>query len=120
MMTLSQITTRIGTMAGAVAVSSVLLFVAPVHAAPNNSNYYYQVELAQTVPAQKEQVRGVLVKCEGTECRAPVASSSARNVCISIAREFGEVSAFRVEGKAFDAEQIAACNGKGKMKVAKK
>lgn len=118
-MTLSQITARLASMAGAIAVSSLLLFVAPVHAAPTNG-YYYQAELTQSVPAQKEQVRGVLVKCEGSECRAPIASSSARNVCISIAREFGEVSSFRVEGRAFDAEQIATCNGKGKVKVAKK
>lgn len=118
-MTLSQITARLGSMAGAIAVSSLLIFVAPVHAAPANG-YYYQVELAQTVPAQKEQVRGVLVKCEGTECRAPIASSAAKNVCISIAREFGEISSFKVAGKSFDAEQIANCNGKGKVNVAKK
>jgi hypothetical protein len=118
-MTLSQITARLGSLASAIAVSSVLLFVGPVHAAPGDG-YYYQAELAETAPVQKELVRGVMVKCEGTECRAPIASSSAKNVCISISREFGEVTAFKVGTRTFDAEQIAKCNGKAKVKVAKK
>ncbi len=117
--TARQITTRLGSLAGAIAVSSVLLFAVPAYAAPNNG-YYYQAELAETAPVQKELVRGVMVKCEGTECRAPIASSSAKNVCISISREFGEVTAFKVGTRTFDAEQIASCNGKAKVKVAKK
>ncbi len=118
-MTLSPITARLGSLAAAIAVSSVLLFATPAYAASGNG-YYYQAELAQTAPVQKELIRGVMVKCEGTECRAPIASSSAKNVCISISREFGEVTSFKVGKRTFDAEQIAKCNGKTKVKVAEK
>jgi hypothetical protein len=118
-MTLSQITARLGSFAGAIAVSSILLFVAPVHAASANAPHY-KAELAQPAAAAKATLRGVIVKCEGTACRAPIASSSPKNVCISVAREFGEVTSFKAGDRQFDAEEIADCNGKSGVQVAKK
>jgi hypothetical protein len=118
MMTLSHITTHLASLAGAIAVSSVLFFVAPLNAATGSSTHY-KVELAQAAPVQKATLRGVVVKCEGTACRAPIASSSPKNVCISVAREFGAVASFKAGDRDFDAEEIAACNGKGKVQVAK-
>lgn len=117
-MTLSQISSRASALVAAATVSSVLLFAAPqAHAAGNAP--YYKVELAQPAAKQKDVVRGVFVKCEGTACRAPMASSAPKNVCVSIAKEFGEIAAFTAGDRAFDATEIAACNGKPKEALAK-
>ncbi len=119
-MTLSTISTRMFAFTGAALVSSVLLFSATqVQAAPTTGTYY-QAELVQPAAKQKELVRGVFVKCEGITCRAPIASSAAKNMCISIAREFGAVSTFKVGDRAFDAAEIAKCNGAKRIEVAKK
>lgn len=117
-MTLSHVSTRIGALAGAAVISATLLFAAPqAHAA--NTGSYYKVELAQPTTAPKQLIRGVFVKCEGTACRAPMASSAPKNVCISIAREFGEVSGFAAGDRVFGADEIAACNGTNKDVIAK-
>jgi hypothetical protein len=118
MMTLSQISARMGVLAAATALSATLLFVAPqAHAASNSS--YYKVELAQPTTAKPELLRSVYVKCEGTSCRAPMASTAPKNMCISIAREFGEVAAFTAGERVFTAEEVAACNGNNAKAIAK-
>jgi hypothetical protein len=117
-MTLSHVSTRFGALAGAALVSATLLFVAPqAHAAGNGP--YYKVELAQPATAKQELIRSVFVKCDGATCRAPVASTAPKNMCISIAREFGEVTAFTAGERVFGAEELAACNGKNKEMIAK-
>jgi hypothetical protein len=118
MMTLSPLSLRFGALIGAVVASGTLLFAAPQAYAANGP--YYQVELAQPATAQKQLIRSVFVKCEGTACRAPLAASAPKNMCISIAREFGEVTAFTAGNRVFDATEIAACNEKTKIQVAKK
>jgi hypothetical protein len=116
-MTLSQVSTRVGALVGAVATSAVLLFAAPqAHA---STARYYTIELAQPVTAQKTIVRGVMFTCEGASCRAPIASSAPRNVCVSIAREFGEVSSFKAGDRVLDASDLATCNEKKKVNIAK-
>lgn len=61
MMTLSQISARMGALFAAAAVSATLLFAAPqAHAASNNS--YYKAELAQPTTAKPELLRSVYVK----------------------------------------------------------
>ncbi len=122
-MTLSHIsrsaaTIRAGAFAAAIATSTLFIGIAPqAHAA---TGPYYSVELAQPASLDKQLIRGVFVKCEGTACRAPEASSAPKNVCISIAREFGAVTSFKAGNRVFDATEIAACNGKTKTQVAKK
>ena len=116
-MTLSHFSARLGALAAASALSATLLFVAPqAHAATNGS--YYKAELAQPTAAKPELLRSVFVKCEGTSCRAPMASTAPKNMCISIARKFGEVSAFTAGERVFTADEIAACNGADAKAVA--
>ncbi len=119
-MTLSQISTRAAALAAAILTSATLIFIAPQAYAAAPSGSYYQAELAQAPAVQKQLVRGVFVKCEGTMCRAPIASSAAKNMCISVAREFGAVASFKAGERAFDAAEIEKCNGKVKTQVAKK
>ncbi len=117
-MTLSHVSTRFGALVGAALTTSVLLFAAPqAHAAP--AGPYYKAELSQPAASKQELLRSVFVKCEGTACRAPMASTAPKNMCISIAREFGEVSAFSAGDRVFTAEEVAACNGNKKEVIAK-
>ena len=117
-MTLSQISARMGALAAATALSASLLFAAPqAHATTKGS--YYQAELAQPTTAKAELLRSVYVKCEGTSCRAPIASTAPKNMCISIAREFGAVTAFTAGERVFTAEEVAACNGDNAKAIAK-
>ena len=125
-MTLSHVSYRAGALASAIVVSaatlslSLLAFASPVRAATGNNFSYYQAELTEAAPAQKEILRGVMVRCAGASCRAPIASSAPKYMCMSIAREFGAVSAFKAGDRDFTAEEIAACNGKDKASVARK
>lgn len=119
-MTLSQFSTRLGAFTAAVAVSSVLVLAAPQAFAAKRGGVYYTAHLAEAAPAQKELLRGVFVKCSDGRCIAPIASSAAKNMCVAIAREFGEVTSFKAGKRVFDAEQIQKCNEKGNVMVAKK
>lgn len=116
-MTLSQTSTRLGALVGAFATSAVLLFAAPqAHA---NTSRYYTVELAQPAASNKAVVRGVVFQCNGTSCRAPLTSSAPRNVCASVAREFGEVTSFKAGDRVLDASDLDGCNSKKKVVLAK-
>ena len=116
-MNLSQTSSRFGALVGAVATSAVLLFAASqAHA---NSGRFYTVELAQPAASSKAVVRGVVFQCEGTSCRAPVATSAPRNVCASVAKEFGEVTSFKAGDRLLEADDIATCNAKKKVVLAK-
>ena len=117
-MIFSPISARMGALSAAIALSAMLLFAAPqAHATTKGS--YYQAELAQPTTAKAELLRSVYVKCEGTSCRAPIASTAPKNMCISIAREFGAVTAFTAGERVFTAEEVAACNGVNAKAIAK-
>jgi hypothetical protein len=116
-MTLSHISTRFGAFVGAALTTSVLLFAAPQAHAGNAP--YYKAELAQPATAQKQLLRGVFVNCDGANCRAPQAGTAPKNMCITISRELGAVTAFSAGNRVFDATEIAACNEKTKERIAK-
>jgi hypothetical protein len=118
-MTLSQISAHLGTLAAAAVLSTTLLFGVSTQAQAANNSPYYKVELAQPAASKQELLRSVFVKCEGTACRAPMASTAPKNMCISIAREFGAVSAFSAGDRVFNADELATCNGNKKEVIAK-
>jgi hypothetical protein len=119
-MTLSHVSARAGALAAAAVLSTTLLFGVSTQAqAAPNKGPYYQAELAQPAPSKQELLRSVFVKCEGTACRAPMASTAPKNMCISIAREFGAVTSFSAGDRVFTADEIAACNGQQKEVIAK-
>lgn len=117
-MTLSHVSARFGVLAAAAVLSTSLLFGVATQAQAANGPYY-KVELAQPAASKQELLRSVFVKCEGTACRAPMASTAPKNMCISIAREFGAVSAFSAGDRVFTADELAACNGAKKEVIAK-
>ena len=109
---------RFGALIGALAVTAgvVAIPATPVQAAAAR---YYTVELAQPATAKQAIIRGVMFKCEGTSCRAPVVGSAPRNVCISVAKEFGEVASFKVGDRLLGADDLTSCNAKTKVNIAK-
>lgn len=118
-MTLSHVSARAGALAAAAVLSTSLLFGVATQAQAANNGPYYKVELAQPAASKQELLRSVFVKCEGTACRAPMASTAPKNMCISIAREFGAVSAFSAGDRVFTADELATCNGAKKEVIAK-
>lgn len=109
-MALSQVSARLGALAAASAISVTLLFGVTTQAQAASSGPYYKIELAQPAASKQELLRSVFVKCEGTACRAPIASTAPKNMCISVARKLGSVSAFTAGERVFTADEIAACN----------
>ena len=108
-MTLSQIFTKTFIFAGALALGSTTTIVVPMaHAA---SGSYFKAELAKPVESTKKIMRGASLKCSDTSCRASKASTADKNMCISIAREFGLITAFSAGDRQFDAKQLEKCNG---------
>lgn len=84
---------------------------APVQAA---TNAVYHAELAAPAVgnAAKPIASGLVWKCVGTTCTAPQATSRPAIVCARLAKEVGPLNAFAVEGRAFEAEELARCNRK--------
>lgn len=116
-MTLSQFFTRSGVLlAAAVTSASLLLGVPAAHAL---AKPFYKVELAEAAPAKKTIIRGVIFQCEGPVCRAPVTASAPKNVCASIAREVGQLVSFEAGDRVFSADEMASCNAKKKVIIAR-
>lgn len=112
-MTLSHFSSRLGAMVGAVLISFTLVFVAPqAHAAKRDANFY-NIELIQNNPIEKQRVKGVTVKCTDGECTAPLASTAHKNMCIAVVKQFGAVKSFGAGGRQFDDQEISSCNAKG-------
>ena len=109
---------RFGAFVAALAATAGTMVIpaAPAQAAAPR---YYTVELAQPATAKEAIVRGVMFKCEGTSCRAPLAGSAPRNVCISVAKEFGQVVSFKAGDRVLDANDLSSCNAKTKVNIAK-
>jgi hypothetical protein len=110
-MTLSQISLRFGALAGATAISALLVIVAPqAHAA---SAPFYNAELTQPLAAPKNKlVKGAFFRCTATNCTSTDSGSSPKNMCIWIAREFGEVKSFKAGDRVFTSDELARCNKK--------
>ncbi len=118
-MTLSQSFSRFGAFVGALAITAGVVAVSATPAQAAGANRYYSVELAQPAEAKTAIIRGVMFKCEGTVCRAPLAGSAPRNVCVSVAKEFGQVVSFKAGERVLDANDLSTCNQKTKINIAK-
>ena len=109
---------RFGALVGALAVTAGVVAI-PATPAQAAGTRYYTVELAQPSAAKQAIIRGVMFTCTGTSCRAPVVGSAPRNVCISVAKEFGEVVSFKSGERLLSADDLTTCNAKTKVNIAK-
>ena len=109
---------RLGALVGALAVTAGVVAI-PATPAQAAGARYYTVELAQPAEAKQAIIRGVMFKCVGTSCRAPLAGSAPRNVCISVAKEFGQVVSFKAGDRVLGDTDLTNCNAKTKVNIAK-
>lgn len=56
--------------------------------------------------------KGASWNCTAGSCKTASDGSRPMVLCQRLAREAGSLSAFHVDGRAFDAEQLAKCNAK--------
>jgi hypothetical protein len=70
------------------------------------------LSLATSAFASKIVAGGSVWTCEGSTCSAARQTSRATSVsaCQSLVKEVGRVSAFGVERKPYEAEQLSKCN----------
>ncbi len=122
-MTLSQsfsrASSRMAAFVGAAVVTAGILAIPATPVQANSGARYYTVELAQPAANNTAIIRGVMFKCDGTSCRAPITGSAPRNVCASVAKEFGEVVTFKAGDRVLEESDIANCNAKKKVIIAK-
>ena len=71
----------------------------------------YSAKLATALEAPKSKVvNGVVWNCAGDACRGAVDGSAPRNVCVKIAKNFGQLSSFTSPKGEFSAEDLQRCN----------
>lgn len=110
-MNLSQISSKIGALAGATAFSAMLFVAAPQAFAA--SAPFYKAELVQPqAKAQSKLIKGSFFRCTETTCSSTDNASSPKNMCMWVAREFGEVKSFQAGSRVFSADELAKCNKK--------
>ncbi len=86
-----------------------LLFTASAGQA-RSSAVVYTAELQAPVEAARHIIKGTVVYCGGTECKAAKSSSSIRTLCAKIADEVGPLSSFAYKGEPIDDEALEKCN----------
>lgn len=79
--------------------------------AAQNSGAYYTATLAQPAEDNRVVARGVVWNCAGTTCVANRGNSRPSRICRGLAREMGEITAFKVEGEDLVEDRLARCNG---------
>ncbi|WP_211051191.1 CC_3452 family protein [Parasphingorhabdus halotolerans] len=88
---------------------TTVLFTASAGQARGNP-VVYTAELMAPVEAANHIIRGTVVKCAGTECRAGASSSSVKTVCAKLADEVGPLASFSYKGEPIDEAALAKCN----------
>jgi hypothetical protein len=70
----------------------------------------YRATLAETPTERVFVIRHAPWLCEQDSCATDQARSRPANVCHSVARELGMVTAFTVNEEAFTEDELARCN----------
>ncbi|MCX7284107.1 MAG: hypothetical protein NTX28_08680 [Novosphingobium sp.] len=90
-------------------VASFAMTAAPVRAATNGP--FYSATLTRPMDGTQKLVqKGVLWKCEGTDCSAPRDTSRPVIVCARLAQKVGPVARFATPQGELAAEDLARCN----------
>jgi hypothetical protein len=73
---------------------------------------FYRAEVASTAKAEPRPIAsGMAWKCAENVCTAGEATSRPAIVCARLAKKVGPIESFTAGGKAFEAEDLARCNG---------
>ncbi len=103
---------RIAVLVSAIAYTTLTFGVA-TSTAPlaAQSGPYYVAKLAEPTEENRAVAGGVAWACEGNTCVANKGTSRPSRICRGLAREFGEIAEFKVEGEAIEEEKLDRCNG---------
>ena len=91
----------------------LLFAVAMLSATPAVANYF-RAEPVAAPSRDRFAARDNAWICAGTTCVSARSGVRPRIVCASLAREVGRLSSFSVEGRAFTAEELEACNSRAR------
>lgn len=95
------------------AAAAATLALAPAGFAQTSRGYYAATPV--TAPEKASLVtRSTIWKCGEGVCVAAKANARDTIVCELVAREVGQLSAFRANGAEFDADALAKCNTKAR------
>lgn len=72
---------------------------------------YYVATLAVETDEDRAVAGGVAWACQGTTCVANKGTSRPSRICRGLAREMGEIKAFKVEGEEIAEDKLNRCNG---------
>ncbi|MFC3100543.1 CC_3452 family protein [Altererythrobacter lauratis] len=98
---------RIATLS-ALALGTVL---APSTLAAQAPARIYVAELASPAASATVVAGGLVWRCEGTRCTAPVNGTRALRACREVNRKMGQVVRFEAEGTELAEADLARCNG---------
>lgn len=85
--------------------------VAPATVAAQAPARVYVAELASPASAANVVAGGLVWRCEGTRCTAPVNGTRALRACREVNRKLGQVVRFEAEGAPLAEADLARCNG---------
>jgi uncharacterized low-complexity protein len=96
------------------AAAAATLALAPAAGFAQTARGYYAATPV-SAPAKNSLVtRSTIWKCGEATCVAAKANARDTIMCELVAREVGELSAFRANGTQFDADALAKCNSKAR------
>ncbi|WP_229954754.1 CC_3452 family protein [Parasphingorhabdus litoris] len=94
-----------------VSMIAALGMLSPVRAEARNKEPDYRATAIEPI-SDTIIVRQTVWRCAGGECVAKKSNSSARYICVRLAREIGKLKSFSHRGKPFSADALANCNSK--------
>lgn len=81
----------------------------PAYAQPQAKGYSATLATPTDAP-RREVINGVLWRCEGDSCAAPLDGSSPATACAKAVRKLGPVTRFATPKGELSAEQLQRCN----------
>ncbi|MCW3837170.1 hypothetical protein ACFQ1E_14680 [Sphingomonas canadensis] len=96
------------------AVAAAALAFTPAAGIAQTARGYYAATPATTPEKASLVTRTTVWKCGEGVCVASKATSRDAIMCELVARELGELTAFSVQGVAFDADALAKCNARAR------
>ncbi|MFC3099156.1 CC_3452 family protein [Alteraurantiacibacter palmitatis] len=85
--------------------------LAPASIAAQAPARIYVAELASPAASANVVAGGLVWRCEGTRCTAPVNGTRALRACREVNRKMGQIVRFEAEGAPLAEADLARCNG---------
>jgi uncharacterized low-complexity protein len=97
-----------------VAAAAATLALTPATGFAQTARGYYAATPVTSPEKNSLVTRSTIWKCGEGVCVASKANARDNIVCELVAREVGQLSAFRANGAEFDADALAKCNAKAR------